>query len=238
MIFEVTEESFKIKVNDKHIVVHIRQSGRARNIAIKVNIRGQAELVLPERITFSKAEPFLVAKLPWLIERLASREKDKVIDPVGIPIFGVLHTIQNIESRKRYVNLSNNIIEVGSDPEFQEITLIRYLKKLLLEEITILAEANALSHSLDYKNIRLSNGISTWGSCSRDGKLSFNWRLVFAPRNIMQYLVAHEMAHLEEKNHGPKFWKLVNKIYSDSALARIWLKKEGRNLYRILGNHK
>lgn len=234
MIFEVSQESFKIALDDKHIIVNIRNSSRARNISLKINIKGQAELVLPKKVSFSRAQPFLIEKLPWLVKHLAVIEKNSKPAQSEVPIFGVMHKIQYVVSNKRYVKHFDANIEVGSYPEFNEITLIRYLKKILLEEIINLVKANSLIHNLSYKNIRLSRGVSTWGSCSRDGKLSFNWRLVFASKNVLEYLVAHEMAHLKERNHGPGFWRLVNRIYPESYMARQWLKKEGRFLYGIL----
>ncbi|MBP9792171.1 MAG: M48 family metallopeptidase [Rickettsiales bacterium] len=238
MIFEVSEESFKIFVDDKHIIINIRTSSRARNISLKINITGQAELVLPSKVSFNRARPFLIEKLPWLVTHLAAIETNSNQGQSEIPIFGVMHKIKYVISKKRYVQQFDEIIEVGSYPEFKEITLIRYLKKILLEEITKLVKVNSFVHNLSYKSIRLSRGVSTWGSCSRDGKLSFNWRLVFASRNVLEYLVAHEMAHLKERNHGPGFWRLANIIYPESYMARQWLKKEGRFLYGILQNHR
>lgn len=238
MIFEVSNDSCKVAIDGKHIVINIRNSVRARNIVIKINIKGQAELVLPSRVSFSKAQPFLVAKLPWLVKHLAVIERSRNIEQSEIIVFGILHKIDYVMSKKRYVKHNDNVIEVGSDPEFKEITLIRHLKKLLLEEVSGLVKVNSLLYNLSYKTIRLSQGVSTWGSCSKDGKLSFNWRLVFAPKDIVRYLVAHEMAHLKEKNHGPGFWRLVNTIYPESYIAKKWLKKEGRFLYRILESYK
>jgi predicted metal-dependent hydrolase len=238
MIFEVSQESFKVEIDDKHIIINIRNSSRARNISLKINIKGQAELVLPRKVSFNRAHPFLIEKLPWLVKHLAVIEKNSNPVQSEVPIFGVIHKIQYVVSSKRYIKHFDETIEVGSYPEFKEITLIRYLKKILLEEIVNLVKANALIYNLSYKSIRLSRGVSTWGSCSRDGKLSFNWRLVFASKNVLEYLVAHEMAHLKERNHGPGFWRLVNKIYPESYVARQWLKKEGRIFYQILHNHK
>jgi predicted metal-dependent hydrolase len=71
---------------------------------------------------------------------------------------------------------------------------------------------------------------SRWGSCSGRGNLSFSWRLVFAPEPIIDYVVAHEVAHLAEMNHGPRFWRLVESLSPDSAAARAWLKRHRSRL--------
>ncbi|HJU16874.1 MAG TPA: M48 family metallopeptidase, partial [Stellaceae bacterium] len=71
---------------------------------------------------------------------------------------------------------------------------------------------------------------SRWGSCSASGNLSFCWRLVLAPESVLDYVVAHEVAHLVERNHGPRFWRLVDSLYPDSAAARLWLKEHRAEL--------
>jgi hypothetical protein len=72
---------------------------------------------------------------------------------------------------------------------------------------------------------------SRWGSCSGRGNLSFSWRLVFAPEPVINYVVAHEVAHLAEMNHGPRFWRLVESLSPDSAAARAWLKRHRSRLF-------
>jgi predicted metal-dependent hydrolase len=66
---------------------------------------------------------------------------------------------------------------------------------------------------------------SRWGSCSTQGRISFSWRLVMAPEAVVDYVVAHEVAHLAEMNHGPRFWRLVEALMPDSAAPRAWLKR-------------
>ncbi|MBT7944473.1 MAG: M48 family metallopeptidase, partial [Alphaproteobacteria bacterium] len=74
---------------------------------------------------------------------------------------------------------------------------------------------------------------SRWGSCSHDGNLSFCWRLVMAPATVLDYVVAHEVAHLVEHNHGPDFWRLVGTLTGDMDGGRDWLKRNGERLHRI-----
>lgn len=71
-----------------------------------------------------------------------------------------------------------------------------------------------------------------WGSCSANGNLGFSWRLVLAPEFVLAYVVAHEVAHLKELNHGPRFWRLVERLIGDPEPARRWLRAEGPDLHR------
>ncbi|HEY8013860.1 MAG TPA: M48 family metallopeptidase, partial [Dongiaceae bacterium] len=73
---------------------------------------------------------------------------------------------------------------------------------------------------------------SRWGSCSPDGVLNFSWRLILAPRFVMDYVVAHEVAHLRELNHGPRFWRLAETLCPDMDRARDWLAIYGPGLHR------
>lgn len=239
MIFECSKEVFSIEINGRQIEVKIRKSSRARNIVLKVNIRGQVELVLPKRASFSKARQFLEDKLPWIIKRINAVEKNPYANLSKIPIFDEHYVVEHTYSdEEAAVTCTNNVIKIISHPNHREVVLVQYLKNLLLKEIENLVRINSISHNLRFHSVRLGKGVSTWGSCSKEGKLSFNWRLIFASKQIMYYLVAHEMAHLKERNHGPKFWHLVKSIYPDSDIARKWLKKEGRGLFQILENHK
>jgi len=74
---------------------------------------------------------------------------------------------------------------------------------------------------------------SRWGSCSAKGNLSFSWRLILAPEFVLNYVVAHEVAHLIERNHGPKFWKLVARLDDQADAARKWLRRNGEALHRM-----
>ena len=82
------------------------------------------------------------------------------------------------------------------------------------------------------KRVILRDTKSRWGSCTTDGVLSFSWRLILAPRHVMDYVVAHEVAHLREMNHGPRFWKLCEEICRTVDGARAWLEENGTDLYR------
>ena len=74
---------------------------------------------------------------------------------------------------------------------------------------------------------------SRWGSCSWNGNLSFSWRIVMAPPLVIDYLAAHEVAHLQEMNHGPKFWALCKQLCPRMEEARTWLKQHGSQLHAI-----
>jgi len=239
MTFGQVKEDFKITIDGKTILVKIRYSPRAKRTFIRISTKGDIELVLPVGGNVSKAKSFLLQKLSWLREKVSEMQRHSHTDKSYIPIFGERHLIKHIASEDNFhVERHKDVIEIKSPIDAVEVMLIEYLKEVLLKEIKKSAKIMAKEHKLQYKHIVITAGISKWGSCAVDGTLSFNWRLIFAPKNITQYLVAHELAHLKERNHGPKFWQFVEKIYPGSLVARFWLKKEGSRLHKILENYK
>lgn len=82
--------------------------------------------------------------------------------------------------------------------------------------------------------MRIMENVSRWGSCCSKGNPVFNWRVVFAPFEVLKYLVAHEMVHLKEMNHSKNFWELVEDIYPEYQPAKLWLKRNGKSLYSYL----
>lgn len=93
--------------------------------------------------------------------------------------------------------------------------------------ITLLAQSEAAALGVTYKRITLRDQITRWGSCSSKGALSFNWRLVLAPHDVLDYVVVHEICHLVELNHGPGFWKLLERRRPNYRDSKQWLDEHG-----------
>lgn len=123
------------------------------------------------------------------------------------------------------------IIIVPGEAEFLARRVREWLKRRAREEIVPRAEQKASEIGKRLKKISLRDTSSRWGSCSHDGNLSFSWRLIFAPAEVLDYLVCHEVAHLAHHNHGPAFWAAVRRLCPDYEKAQNWLKQHGRRLY-------
>jgi predicted metal-dependent hydrolase len=108
-----------------------------------------------------------------------------------------------------------------------------FLKREARREIGALVEKHTAAVGRKAKAVRFRDTTSRWGSCTSDGTLSFSWRIMMAPRPVIDYLVAHEVAHLREMNHGPKFWKLCTELCPDTERCKAWLKRNGSALQAI-----
>jgi len=107
-----------------------------------------------------------------------------------------------------------------------------WLKKSARAEISKRTELSAQSIGQRVARLSVRDTRTRWGSCSEDGHLSFSWRLILAPEMVLDYVVAHEVAHLAELNHGHSFWRLVDQLCPGNKVPRHWLKRYGATLHR------
>ncbi len=213
--------------------VEVRRSTQAKNISIRITHKG-AELVLPLKVKAEKGYNFLLITEHWVRKKLRRNVTKSVNEENKISILGKNYKIIHTDSPKNQVKLQNDVLEVYCSIVLKKISIKIFLKKQLLLEIKTLVETISKKHNLIYSNIRIMENMTKWGSCSNSGNLSFNWQIVFTPYEVLKYLVAHEMAHLKEMNHSTNFWQLVEYIYPEYQPAKLWLKRNGRNLYSYL----
>lgn len=214
--------------------ITIRRSPRARRISLRVSQTTQEiELVYPMRGSEKRALAFLESKADWIKRQLAALPQ---IQPLTagqvIPVLGKTYTIQHTAKTRGITAMGEGVLHVECLPEFVSRRVQDALKKYLKTRITTLVQEKAAQLGVSVKGIALRETTSRWGSCTADGRLSFCWRLVFAPSNILDYLVSHEVAHLKEMNHSQAFWRVVKSLHPNYDTARNWLKQHGNELYR------
>lgn len=131
-----------------------------------------------------------------------------------------------------YIAEDNIIVhksEVKADTHRQ--ILERFLRKQARSEIITLADNFCQQIDVKYSRIAIKDQKSRWGSCSSKKNLNFNWRLVLAPKEVIEYVVAHEVAHLKHMNHSKDFWNCVSDLDSNYQNALTWLKQNGMQLH-------
>ncbi|WP_425362697.1 M48 family metallopeptidase [Candidatus Tisiphia endosymbiont of Hybos culiciformis] len=214
------------------IDIPIRCSNKAKRIAIRINYKG-AELVLPNK-NFNAGYKFLLEKESWIRRKLPDISKQDPIDNNTITIFDRIYSLLHIDADYNKVQIEEDIIQIYSPPFQHKSTLIRFLQDRLLLEAMSLATLLSKEHNINFSKIKITNNKNKWGSCSSKTVLTFNWRLIFAPKKILKYLVVHEICHIMEMNHSKYFWHLVARVYPDYKLARLWLKENGNKLHQYL----
>ena len=214
--------------------LNIRRSKRARRVALRiVPGSGEVELVVPITATLKQGIAFAREKANWLKTHLSNIPppvpfEDGAILPIGDQPRRICRT----DELFRGVWLTDDELKVAASPERLAGDVKRWLKERAREEITHRAEEKSALLQRGFRRLTVRDTSSRWGSCSPEGDLSFSWRVIMAPDYVLDYLVAHEVAHLVEMNHSHRFWNIVYQITDQADLGRDWLRLEGVNLHR------
>ncbi|NBX66240.1 MAG: M48 family peptidase [Proteobacteria bacterium] len=210
------------------------RSKAARRLALRVDpARGDICLVVPVRTSEKKAWQFAEDNLDWIEQRLARLPKPIPFeDGVIIPIFGKprLISIVPCSGRVTTIDLTSDALVVQTPRADASTNIKRYLYSLLHDVAAPLAATKARSIGRRVNKLQFRDTRARWGSCGVDGDLMLCWRLVFAPIEVIDYVVAHEVAHLKHMDHSPRFWSLCDQLSEDMNFACNWLKINGDKL--------
>lgn len=191
-------------------------------------------LTLPWYASEAEALGFLASQQAWLRRRLEKLpERISFADGQIIPIHGVDHTITHRGDAKRGVWLEDTRICVSGDAEHLPRRLGDWLRKEAKLRLSALALVKAQILGVQIGRVTVRDTTSRWGSCAHDGSLNFSWRMIMAPDFVFDFIVAHEVAHIIERNHGPDFHRLVGTLTPHEAQAEAWLNAYGATLHRI-----
>lgn len=220
------------------IPVPVRRSARARRMLLRVDpARGGPELVLPAGVRIDAAESFALRNLGWLRARLAHLPaRTAFAHGAVVPILGRDHVIRHRPDQRGGVwRVEDPDDSVELHVSGAEQHLARRVTDFLKGEArrTIVPRAKLHAAALDRRigRVTVRDTATRWGSCSSRGDLSFSWRLVLAPEEVLDYVVAHEAAHLVEMNHSTRFWDLVERLMPTYRRPRTWLKRHGSRLH-------
>src|SRR3954468_16852874 len=210
----------------------VRRSPRARRVRVSVDSQAGVEVVIPQRAPARAAAEAIVELRPWIERRLA--EVELVRSQVAargdtVPYLGADLRLVPEAGRMR-AHRRGDVLHVPADDDAQRAALERWYRRMARDEIAPRAEhaASAVGHRLTALTIRGQR--TRWGSCSSTGALSFNWRLLLAPEEVLDYVVWHEACHLAVMDHSPRFWALVERHLPGYREPRRWLRRNGATL--------
>lgn len=219
--------------------LRIVENERARRLTLRIDAGGQGlRVTVPPGLRRGEVEKFLDRHQGWLEQRLAKvPDRPQVRPGIRIPVRGVPHLIVHEPGKRGTVEVSRDetgpVLIVHGDRLHLPRRVADFLKREARREIEALVAKHTAAVGRKAKAIRFKDTTSRWGSCTSDGSLSFSWRIMMAPAPVIDYLVAHEVAHLKEMNHGPKFWKLCTELCPDTKRCKDWLKRNGGALQAI-----
>ena len=192
---------------------------------------GRVTLTLPRRVPEREALAFAREKEDWIRKHLDAREADVEVRPgAQLPIGGQLHEV--LAGTGRRIAFEPGRVLVPGAPDRIGKRLGGHLRQIARARLAEASDHFAAKLGRGYSAITLRDTRSRWGSCTAQGRLMYSWRLILAPPEVLDYVVAHEVAHLAQMNHSPAFWAEVERIYGDYAAPRSWLRRQGSALHR------
>lgn len=226
-----------VSTSGRAIPVRIEINPRAKRLILRLDEqKHEVVAVAPNKRLVSDAARFASERIGWIESRLDLLPKQVSLSPgdtfqlLGcdcvITLEGEGRRARLIEGEPMLLSLPGELETVGRRAE-------RFLKKLAKDELSAAVETYCERLGVDARRVTVKDTRSRWGSCTSDGRLAFSWRLVMAPREVLEYVAAHECAHLLEMNHSPRFWAHVERCRPAWKRERSWLKRHGSKLHAV-----
>lgn len=226
-----------VDADGERIPVRLIVNPRARRIAVRIDpTKREAVAVSPSMRQAKKAADFAAERAVWIAHQLAQLpDASPFRSGATVPIRGVEHRLKRVEGRvpatiDRTGPMPKLVIG-AADADIFASRVKRYLMNEAKAEFLRRVAAHAATLKVAPAGVQVKDTRSRWGSCTADGILAFSWRVILAPAFVLDYLVAHEVAHLLEMNHSRRFWAQVRKCCPEYTEGRAWLRRHGQTLH-------
>jgi predicted metal-dependent hydrolase len=239
----------RVPADPAHLKVHhagrsfkvaLRRRPTAKRITLRVsNATGEVVLTIPERTELTAAQRFADTHGDWIATRLARLPERVTFTPGAlISLRGAPHRIvhwTNIRGTTAIAKGADGepVIAVSGEAPHVPRRVREFLEAEAKKDLGAAVKRYSARVGVTPKRITVRDTKSRWGSCSASRALNFSWRLILAPPVVLDYLAAHEVAHLRELNHSPRFWRLVHELCPHTEEAELWLKRHGSSLHRF-----
>jgi len=231
-------DHIEIETETRAVRIRLRANPRAQRYLLRLPAdRSGPILTVPRGGNLARAERFARQHLDWLIERLQDRPDHVAFLPGDIvPLRGEDHVIVPTGKLRGLISPGHAedgfpALHVPGADDHIPRKVTSWLKDQARADLNARATAHAKTLGRKIAAISIRDTKSRWGSCASNGRLSFSWRLILAPPDILDYVAAHEVAHLKEMNHSARFWRICEQLAPQTSSARIWLKENGLHLH-------
>jgi predicted metal-dependent hydrolase len=219
-------------------LVRVRRHRQARRYTLRIHsATREVLLTMPPRGSLKQAREFAEKHGGWIAARLERLPKPAPFSHgATVPLRGFDHRIEHRPGERGTVWIETDARErtlcVAGEAPHVARRVQDFLKREAKRDLETASRAAAAKIGVAVKRVSVRDQSSRWGSCSTTGVLSYSWRLILAPPFVLEYLAAHEVAHLVEMNHSRRFWRLVEDICPELSRAKAWLDAHGASLHR------
>jgi predicted metal-dependent hydrolase len=233
-------QTIQIVFEQSIYLVRLKRHRQARRYTLRIHA-GNREVILtmPPRGSVREAKAFAQKHGAWIAARLSRLpEAAPFEDGAVVPLRGEPHRIAHRAGRRGTVwiepgeNGGMPLLCVAGDRPHIGRRIEDFLKREAHHDLDAASRRAAEQLGVTVRRVAVRDQVSRWGSCSSTGVLSYSWRLILAPGWVLDYLAIHEVAHLIEMNHSPRFWRIVHRLCPDARKAKVWLDSHGADLHR------
>jgi predicted metal-dependent hydrolase len=224
----------EIEIAGRVLPIEFKRNAQARRIVLRLTRNSDGIAVtVPRGASRTEALAFVDRSRTWIAGRLARAPTLIKLGPgTTVPLRGEPHDVRPMFGRRGAVLAISRAIWVPGGPDHCGRRLRDWLIDEARRDLLAASEKYAAMMAVRIRRLSVRDQKGRWGSCSSSGDLSYSWRLILAPPHVLDYVAAHEVAHLRHMNHGPRFWRLVLTHCPEAPRAKRWLKGNGAELHR------
>lgn len=213
--------------------VQVKKHPRAKSMTLRYQPhKGYFVLTTPRRASRKSIDLFIAEQKDWMQEQCDAYPVAKLLQPGDSLLFlGRLRKLEHTEKPGILTTVEEDTIHLACRIERFPRAIKRFLKQQAEATLSPLVYQKAAQIEKNVTRLAFRDTTSRWGSCARGGRLSFSWRLIMAPPDAIDYVVAHEVAHLKHFNHGDRFWALCSDLSANYAFGKKWLQENAGQLY-------
>ena len=211
--------------------VTITRSLKRSSVSIRIMPNGSVKVLVPYFYPKIFINKILQEKADWIKEKQTLLQKRNTVKKNNHYLYlGKSYPLQYREGQKELIELDDKLYIGSPNPKYVTTYLTSWYKQQARKVIIQRVASYAKRAGLEYRSVSITSADTRWGSCSSQKTLNFNWKLVMAPPEVIDYVIAHELAHLTELNHSRDFWETVRKMYPLYRQYRTWLNRNGNLL--------
>jgi len=219
--------------------IDIKKTNRKKTVSFQIE-KGIVKILVPKHLDKSRIDKLIKSKSKWIKTKLSKvdqilpyRKKDYVSGEDFLYL-GKHYRLKILKGKKYNIELTDKYLKITIKSHTKDNKIKRLLKKWYFNNadnyLSELTNEISKKTGLNYRSVKVRNYKSRWGSCSSNGKIYYNWKIIMAPIRIIKYVICHELAHLKVYNHSPKFWMLLRSMYPNLDDAKTWLIKNKNTL--------